>query len=280
MFTIDISKKWLRKAGMGIMFAIFASNASAEIIFSAAPRETVEEGQALYGPMVEALSEALGQEVVYQHPGSWRNYQKKIKSGEYDIYLDGAHLAAWRMENQQARPLVRLPGELSFVLVSKAGNRTVTTPEDLIGRKICHMPSPNLGTLTLFSIYENPVRQPSFIIVNGGAKKLLAAMDEGRCEATILRKKYYHKKLDAATKSKFNVLETTAGITNQGFTISSRVDDETVTAIQNFLTSDAGKFAAQKLLKRFSPGTEKLVASSHDEYQGLNLMAKNTMFGW
>lgn len=34
------------------------------------------------------------------------------------------------------------------------------------------------------------------------------------------------------------------------------------------------------MLKRFSPGSEKFVAASQDEYQGLNLMAKNTMFGW
>ncbi|MDX1335467.1 MAG: PhnD/SsuA/transferrin family substrate-binding protein [Gammaproteobacteria bacterium] len=280
MFTSINSRKWLRSTSMGILATLFAANASAEIIFSAAPRETPEEGQALYGPMVEAMSEALGEKVVYQHPGSWRNYQKKVKSGEYDIYLDGAHLAAWRMENQQAKPLVRLPGELSFVLVSNADNKAITTPEDLIARKICHMPSPNLGTLTLFSIYDNPVRQPNFVVVNGGAKKLMAAMDAGKCDATILRKKFYHKKLDRTAQAKFNVLTTTDGITNQGFTISNRVDEATVIAIQNYLTSDEGKAAAQKLLKRFSPGTEKFVASNQDEYQGLNLMAKNTMFGW
>ena len=265
---------------MAILATLLTANASAEIIFSAAPRETPEEGQALYGPMVDALSEALGEKVVYQHPGSWRNYQKMVKSGAYDIYLDGAHLAAWRMENQQAKPLVRMPGELSFVLVSNADNNAINTPEDLIARKVCHMPSPNLGTLSMFSIFDNPVRQPNFLIVNGGAKRLLAAIDEGKCDATVLRKKYYYKKLDKVAQSKLKVLHTTDGITNQGFTISSRVDDATVAAIQNYLTSDAGKQATQKLMKRFSPGSAKLVASNMNEYQNLNLMARNTMFGW
>lgn len=281
MFLNTITKKTLlRLVSTAMLAASFAGAASADMVFTAAPRETPEEGQALYGPMVEALSNALGEKVVYQHPGSWKDYQKKIKSGEFDIYFDGAHLAAWRMENQQTRPLVRLPGELAFVLVSRAENKAITTSNDLIARKVCAMPSPNLGTLTLYSMYQNPVQQPEFVVVTGGAKRLMAAMKEGKCEATILRKKYYYKKLDAVAQSRFNVLQESSGITNQGFSISNRVNDEKMVMIQTYLTSPQGQLAAQKLLKRFSPGSEKFVAAYQEEYQGLNLMAQNMMFGW
>jgi ABC-type phosphate/phosphonate transport system substrate-binding protein len=281
MLFNTITKKTLtRLVSAGMLTAMLSGAASADLVFTAAPRETPEEGQALYGPMVNAMSEALGEKVVYQHPGSWNDYQKKVKSGEYDIYFDGAHLAAWRMENKQTKPLVRLPGELAFVVVSRAENKSISRPDDLIAKKVCAMPSPNLGTLTLYSLFQNPVQQPDFIVVNGGAKRLIAAMNEGKCEATIFRKKFYYKKLDAVAQAKFTVLTETAGITNQGFSISNRVNDEKVIMIQTYLTSPQGQLAAQKLLKRFSPGSEKFVAASEDEYQGLNLMAQNMMFGW
>jgi ABC-type phosphate/phosphonate transport system substrate-binding protein len=280
MLSVTTTKNLYRSITTALITLLLAGNASAELLLTAAPRETPEEGQALYGPMVNALSEAIGEKVVYQHPGSWNDYQKKIKSGEFDIYLDGAHLASWRMENQQTKPLVRLPGDLAFVLVSRAENDSITSIDDLVAKKVCSMPSPNLGTLTLYSMFKNPVQQPIFVDVTGGAKKLMAAMEEGRCEATIFRKKYYYKKLDKVAQAKLNVLKESKGITNQGFTISNRVDDDTVVKIQNYLTSQEGQLAAQKLLKRFSPGSEKFVVANANEYQGLNLMAKNMMFGW
>jgi len=280
LFNTITKKTLLRFVSTAMLAASFSGAASADMIFTAAPRETPDEGQALYGPMVDALTEVLGEKVVYQHPGSWKDYQKKVKSGEFDIYFDGAHLAAWRMENQQTKPLVRLPGELSFVLVYRADNKAISTPDDLISRKVCTMPSPNLGTMMLYSMYQNPAQQPDFVVVDGGAKKLMAAMKEGQCEASIFRKRFFNKKLDAGTQSQFSVLQESAGITNQGFTISNRVNDEKVVIIQTYLTSPQGQLAAQKLLKRFSPGSEKFVAAYQEEYQGLNLMAQNMMYGW
>ncbi|WP_455203153.1 PhnD/SsuA/transferrin family substrate-binding protein, partial [Kaarinaea lacus] len=161
---------WLRLAVLGLYVWCFgfASFASAELILSAPPRENPSVGEKLYGPLASHLTELLGEKVVYQHPHNWLEYQRDIRRGVYDIVFDGPHFVSWRLEHLKHDVLVKLPGTLEFVVVIHDDNDEIKSMKDLIGKKVCAIPPPNLATLTLIEQFNNPVRQPIIWGVNGG----------------------------------------------------------------------------------------------------------------
>lgn len=278
--NITIKNSLIRLLTASVLAILFVGSASAEYLFTAPPRETPEQGQAIYGPMAEALSKAMGAKVVYQHPGSWNAYQKKVRADEFDIIFDGPHFAAWRIENQKVTPVVRLPGELSFVLLSRTEDKGISATNDLVSKKVCALPSPNLGTLAAYSMYPNPTQQPNFVNIKGGMKAIHQALMAGKCDAAIMRKSYYSKGLDVASRAALKVLQESNALTNQGITVGSRIDANAAMKISAFLTSPQGKAAAAPLFKRFSKGSEKFIPAQQDDYKGHNLLAETMVFGW
>ncbi len=251
--------------------------ASAELILTAPPRESAEAGQKVYGPLADHLTKVLGTPVVYQQPEDWRAYEKRMKNDEYDIVFDGPHFAAWRIENLQAAPLAKLPGSLKFVLVVQP-NDLATRPEDLIGGTICTLPTPNLGALTVYSMYPNPVRQPDFVILKGGFGNVAKQFQAGKCRGAILRKAFYANKLTPADRSKMRVIQESTALTNQGITTSARI---TPTARKKILQSlTEGDTATHPLLKRFAKKANGFEAASSVDYVGHNLLRDNMIFGW
>ena len=109
----------LRLKIVALCFFIFSPSCFADLILTAPPRETPEAGHAVYAPLARYLSVLLGEPVIYEHPINWKRYEKKMRNDEYDIIFDGPHFAAWRIESLLAKPLIKLPGSLRFVLVVK-----------------------------------------------------------------------------------------------------------------------------------------------------------------
>ncbi len=253
--------------------------AAAEYIFTAPPRETPEAGEKLYGPLVEHLSVLLNEKVTYKHPRNWRNYKKEMQKGSYDIVFDGPHFAAWRLEKQKAQPVVKLPGSLSFVLVTRK-DANISAKKDLIGKKVCTLPSPNLGAMTVYSMYPNQMSQPVFTFVKGGFGKVTEKMMAGKCVGAIMRKSFYTNKLPADKRAKLVVLETSRPYVNQGVTLNARIPADKQKLIIKSLTKGAGKQAAMPILNRFSGKAKSFVTANKEEYGELNLLKKNNMFGW
>jgi len=253
--------------------------ASAEYIFTAPPRETKEAGEKVYGPLAKHLTALLNEKVSYQHPGNWRKYKKEMQKGSYDIVFDGPHFAAWRLEKQQALPVVKLPGKLTFVLVTRKELK-ITDKKQLVGRKVCSLPSPNLGAMTVYSMYPNQMSQPKFTFVKGGMAKVADHVNKGKCDAAILRKGYFSKKMSQAMRDNLKVVAVSQAYVNQGVTLNARIPADKRKLIIESLTTGEGKKAALPLLNRFSSGAQSFVATNKKEYSELNLLKKNNMFGW
>lgn len=260
-------------------FIFMPGIAAAEYVFTAPPRETPEAGEKLYGPLAEHLTSLLNEKVTYKHPRSWIKYKKEMQKGSYDIVFDGPHFAAWRHENQNAQPAVKLPGSLSFVLVARK-DANISSKKDLIGKKVCTLPSPNLGAMTVYSMYPNQMSQPVFTFVKGGFVKVTAKMFAGNCVGAILRKSFFDNKLAADKRANLVVLETSRPYVNQGFTLNARIPVDKRQLIIKSLTSGEGKQAAMPILDRFSGKAKNFVAANEKEYSELNLLKKNNMFGW
>ena len=158
------------------------------LALSAAPRDGVEGGMKRFGPIADYLSEKLGRKVVYKHPGTWGGYQSDMQAGAYDIVFDGPHFISWRIEKLQHNVLVKLPGALKVVGFVRADNKRVKQVGQLVGHGICAHAPPNLGLLSVQNEFNNPSRQPNFIIMEGFGAIYQGVM-EGKCVAGIVPKK-------------------------------------------------------------------------------------------
>ena len=99
--------------------------ADEEYIFSAPPRETGESESEVYQPIADYLSKATGKKIVYQGSNNWLTYQDKMRKGTYDLVFDGPHFVSWRMNRLQHVPLVKLAGDLAFVVVVRKDNNRI-----------------------------------------------------------------------------------------------------------------------------------------------------------
>jgi len=253
--------------------------ASAELILTAPPRESVDAGAKLYGPIAEMLSNRLGQKVTYRHPQDWKKYEKNMKQGNYDIIFDGPHFAAWRIESAQAEPLVKLPGVLDFSLVVKKTETNIKKTRDLVGKKLCTLPSPNLGAMSLYAMFPNPTRQPEFVMVRGGMKQIAKKINDGTCIGGIMRRSFFKKKLDATTRNSLNVMENSEALTNQGITVNRKLPATAKLSLLTALTDDR-QSATQPLFDRFASKSRKFIPANTTDYENQNLLRENMIFGW
>lgn len=280
-----IEARWVLWASLSVIifhfFALLSFTAHADLILSAPPRESAELGEKVYAPLAEGLSKLLKQRVRYQHPQNWRVYEKNMRKDKYDIIFDGPHFAAWRIESLRARPVVKLSGNLRFVLVTLRTEFSVQRSEHLIGLPVCTLPSPNLGALTLFSMFPMPARQPEYrIITHGGFKEVANALQRGECTAAILRSNYYYKKASDEFRDQTRVVQRSSAMTNQGITLSKRISPEWDHDIIRYLTSKSSADAIKPLLERFTNSRGNFIASNKNDYEGQNLLRDNVIFGW
>ncbi len=281
----QISVKFTRLyRSVAVLTALYACTgipaSYADLILTAPPRETPEAGKAIYAPLARYLSQILEQPVVYEHPLNWKRYEKKMKNDEYDIIFDGPHFAAWRIESQLAKPLVKLPGALRFVLVVRKSDQALREIPDMIGKTICTLPAPNLGALTLFSMYPYPARQPEYLLVNGGFKEISDAFVQKKCDGAILRSSYYYNKADEQFRDSTRVIKRSKGLTNQGITISRRVDPDSYPKLVNSLIRGEGKQALKPILERFYSKANTFIPASSVDYQDHNLLSDTVIYGW
>ena len=256
-------------------------DANAELILSAPPRENSAAGKALYGPLASYLTDVLGEKVIYRHPKNWLEYQRDLRHDKFDIVFDGPHFVSWRVAHLHHDVLVKLPGALEFNIIVKSGDRQIKKLNDLIGRKICGIPPPNLATLTAIEQFKNPVRQPIIWGVRGGNMSVVKAFLKGECRAAVLRSDFFEKKLSVAERAGFRVLYRSKGVPNQAISVSSRVNSKYKQEIIRSLTlEDSGKRATQGIVKRFGENKSPFIAANKKEYRDQTDLLEGVVFGW
>lgn len=265
---------------VSVFFFVYLPVCSADLILTAPPRETPEAGKIVYAPLASYLSKYLGETVIYEHPLNWKIYERKMKNDEYDIIFDGPHFAAWRIETHLAKPLIKLPGALKFVLVAKKSDEAIHSTSDMFGKTICTLPAPNLGALTLFSMFPYPARQPEYRLIKGGFKEVANAFIHGQCDGAILRSSFYYKKADQLFRDATRVVKRSQGLTNQGITISRRVHPDSYQKLVNNLIKGEGRIALKPILERFYSKANAFIPAKDGDYQNLNLLHDTLIYGW
>lgn len=260
------------------LFPLYTLPACAEIILSAPPRENPEAGMMTYGPLAEYLSKVLKEKVVYQHPGGWARYTTEMRNDRYDIVFDAPHFGAWRIKNLSHMPVVRLPGKLGFVVITHKRYATIKQTQDLLALKICAMASPNLGTVSVYNLFPNPINLPRLHETKGGFPGIYKAFKEGKCDAAVLRDSFYQK-LPPDEKAQVKIVSQSPPIPNQTITISPRLAQKHK-FIAGKLISSAGQKASAPLLRRFGKRNDKLLPTEKSEFSNLENLLTGVIWGW
>lgn len=250
------------------------SNTTGDLVFSAPPRGSYQEEVAIYQPVVDLLSKTIGRKVTFQYSDNWLSYSKEMTVGAYDIVFDGPAFNGWRIEKISHTPLIKLPADFVFVVITKNGNDRIKQLKDLAGRKVCAHAPPNLGTLTLQSQFENPARQPWLVEVKGWDNSYKAMM-EGKCVATVLPINNLTKN-DKGANRETRTLYQHKAMPNQALSVGPRVAPELHGKIIKALLSDEGKLATDKLRNAYAG--KNFVPASRDEYAGLGALLNSSLY--
>jgi ABC-type phosphate/phosphonate transport system substrate-binding protein len=241
-----------------------------EYTFSSPPREQSADGADFYQPIVELLTKATGKKFVYRPPDNWLTYQVEMRKGVYDVIFDGPHFVGWRIKQLGHAPLLKLPQPHVWVVITKQGSKYASV-KALSGRKVCVHASPNFGTLTLLSLFDNPARQPLMMEIKGWDSAYKGVV-EGKCEATILPATNL-KKLDPEQKVT-RIIHQHQPYPNQAFTLGPRITPAMHDKILKAMMSEEGKLATKGLREKFCKGDD-LVAATKEEYAGVALVLKS-----
>ena len=242
------------------------------LTFTAPPRDVGGGNEpAVYGPVADYLSSVTGKKIVYKHPGDWLSYQSDMRKGAYDLIFDGPHFVSWRMSQIGHEPIAKLPGKLVFVVIARKDDAAVDSTTYLAGRSVCGMPRPNLATLTMYSLFENPMRQPR-VVQTASFKDAYDSLLAGKCIAAVMGKGFYNRFDKDGVKTK--ILYTSPGVPNQAFSASNKFSAEDRRKMTEALTSPQARAKMAKFFEIFSKEKD-LVAAKHDEFEGIAALLKD-----
>ncbi len=247
-------------------------------VFSAPPRESVARGEQDYAPIARYLTGATGQQFVYQHPLDWMSYVKSMQAGGYDLVFDGPHFVSWRIVNLEHTPLVRLPGKLKFVAISRDEDEIMELA-DLAGRKVCAHPPPNLATMTIQAQYSNPIRQP-FIRELKGFKRIFDELLRGGCQGAVMPAALYDQFNRGRAAGKTRILFLSSPLPPQAITAGPSIPADIQNVVRAALLAPGGSEATKRLRQRFAADLA-LQATTREEYRGFERLLSQTYgFGW
>jgi len=226
----------------------------------------------MYGAIASYLSAAIGHRVIYKHPTNWLVYIDNMQHDVYDLVFDGPHFVSYRMARYKHVPLVKLPGQLDFVVISRKDDGQITELRDLAGRPVCAHASPSLATLTLQAQFDNPTRQPRIIETRGFENAYLGVLNK-TCSAAPIPSEVYKKFKKEDARKRTRILYKSKPLPHQAFSAGSRLSPALRAKITAALLDQKGNQATAKLRKHFANG-KALTKADPKPYQGLAYLLK------
>ncbi len=234
-------------------------------ILSGPPLETADRGYSAYRPIADFLTEKTGERFVHYAASSWLSYVKAMRNGDYDIVFDEPHFVAWRAAALSHVPLIRLPGALDFVVISRSDDDDIVKLSDLAGHKVCAGAPHDLGTLVMQLQFANPVRQPQIQSISG-TESMFNGLMRGLCRGAVMSTTAYKTYKDGRRKSRVRILHLSEPLPNWALTAGPRIPALLQETIRTALLSPDGVVATAALREAF-PGHGQWLATGKEEYQ-------------
>ena len=250
--------------------SLFSNSVSAEFVFTAPPRESLEKGNKVYKPISDFLTQATGEKFTYFHPETWTEYSAKMHAEKFDLVFDGPHFVDWRVKNIGHNVILKLPKIGRWALIARKDDATIRTMSDMVGKKACAPGSPNFGMLNMMSHFPDPEKQPVHVKVKGW-NNVFNGVKNGKCDVGVLpnTNRNVFDKNNEITK----VIHKHLPYPNQGITYGPKISYVLAEKIKEALLSPDGQDALMNLRKRYTAG-KKLTSAENEEYDGVSIVLK------
>lgn len=224
--------------------------------FAVPPFLPKAEMQKQYAPMVEYLEASTGDKFELVLSNNYLSFWDSAKKGSpYDLVIDNAPMIDFRVQRQGFKVLAKVTGVISQSIVTseKTG---IFEVNELLGKKVAVIASPNLSALTLFKIFTNPMRQPDFVYADDG-RQAINMVASGQAVAAIVPTPI------AIQFPNLNTVTTTEQIPHLAVAAAPSMPAETQNKVQKALLaadqSELGKKALAALnTTRFEPANNAL----------------------
>lgn len=241
--------------------------------FSAPPVLDSGESRSLYGPLADLLSRSTGDTFNFVYPEDWFSYQSDMQHDRFDLLLDDAHFAGWRIAARGHVPLVRIGKSVRYVVIATRAGR-IYSKEDLIARNLCAYPQPDLGTITVMQKFKSPFQVPRIVETHAPLARVQRLLS-GECDGAVLaRHLYLGSKAIRLVAAQLKIVTQTDPYPGLTLTAGRRVPDKLRRAIRRVLLSRKGGYATRPLRDRLAGGAE-FVGARAEEYKGLDALLRD-----
>lgn len=242
-------------------------------VLSAPPVVDPEESRTLYTPLLDLLSRETGESFVHVHPGSWFSYQDDMRAGRFQLLLDAAHFASWRITALDHVPVVRTREQATFVVIAMKDGR-IYSKEDLVGRPVCAKAPPDLGTLGFLAQFDGLFQVPRIVEIPDPLDRVQNLLT-GECAGAILaRHRYTGSKEIRGVAGQLKIITQTDTYPGLTLTAGPGIADNLRSAIRTILLSRAGGEATRALRERLANGSN-FVEADPEDYDGLHGMLRD-----
>ena len=263
-------KRWAKLVPVFMLSTLAGVLQAATYTIAVQPILPEERLQQVYQPLADYLSAQTGETFSIKTFRNFVTYWERMKRQDgFDFVLDAAHFTDWRVKRKGYHVLARLPGTVSFSLVTNDDN-FVFEPEELILKKIATMPSPGLGAIRLNEMYPNPMRLPVFVQSRDSDDAARRA-ETGRTEAAIIPTPL------VARYDKLNLVVTTEPVPHMGFSASPDIPPALRQKVQQALVSASQTAAGKSMLDKLN--IEAFIAADAAAYDGYGELLQD-VFGY
>ena len=175
-------------------------------------------------------------------PEYWVNQKN---NNPYEIMLDNAFFTDYRNERDGWVSLVKVPGLVSYSLITTAEGAVFDTNE-LVGKKIASLMPPAPSGIFLGQMFRNPLRQPSIVPTISSEESLQILLD-GKVDAAIIPTPLVNVAMSQG--GDLVVVKTSVQIPHTALSVSPNVDEATREKITKGLLEAHENKAGQAMLK-------------------------------
>lgn len=217
-----------------------------------------------YQPLADYLSKATGKKINLVTAYDFADYWLTMKQGKaYSLILDSSFYTDYRIKNMGYTPLVKVPGLVSYSLVSLP-DYGYFDAEELVGRKIASLIPPSPGGLVLAKMFPNSVRQP-MIVPAKDSSEALKYLYAGKVRAAMVPTPVAAREMNA--DKDLSIISTTEQFPHITLSAGSSIDAPTQERIRQALLTAADTPSGQIMLKDIGfPGFEKATKELYDGY--------------
>lgn len=253
----------IRHLIVALLLVIAPLHIQAETIrFTVQPILDRDQSLQAYQPLVQYLESETGLEIQMVASVNFLTYWQQMLKGEFDMILDAAHFTAYRMENNDYIPIAKLPGTVTYSLVTSP-DLLVLEPWELIGKKVATNEPPSLGMVRLQELYPNPLRQP-IIIESNSSENAIRMIEAEKVDAAIVPTPL----LNAFPN--LNVVSTTEPAPHMTFSVAPRVSEEARQKLQDAMISASQTDKGKAMLAKINfEGFEKPDGYKYEGYEEL-----------